>query len=1097
MARFGLSGLSWLAPSILAGLLVSAGEARSEAPRVFEAGRPVLLEDLPPSRLRKELEALAPSARMRALATLSRTGFAADDGRYLRVDAGGGVFYEDPAVGTLLPPADQPPPVPERDTAPRQIRPIAPADVFRLHSKPGAPNVVFLNFQGERIVDTIWNSRPVHVMKPYSEDGNPAFSQAETNTIAEVWNRVSEDYAPFDIDVTTERPPAFGPTVGHVLISPRIDAAGVAIYPYNVGGVAYLNVWGSQYFTYRQPALVFPEGVPGAKNIAEAASHELGHNLGLVHDGQGLSSYYLGHGTGLISWAPIMGAGYYRNVTQWSKGEYLGATASQDDLGDIAFHLGWRPDDHGSTPATATPLSIVQGKVASLTPVTDPRGVGSKANQGIIGTSSDVDLFFFDVVTAGRIELTVTPDWVDAFLATAVSRSSNLDVAATLYRGTPTALGTVVASSNVATDTYARITANATPGRYYLRIEGSGAGDPRTTGYSRYASLGRYFIKGTVPFDGRSYPLTVTRSGPGTGTVTSEPAGIACPGDCAETVGSGTTVVLTATAAYGSNFAGWSGACSGKAPTCTVLADAAKSVGAAFEGFTPLYALSVAKAGPGSGTITSSPSGIACGAACTARYQANVPVTLTATPAAGSVLAGWTGACVGTTPTCTLRLLSPQTVSAIFAKSAGMLLTAARTGTGTGTVTSTPSGIDCGAICAVRFDPNTRVTLTAKPAAGSTFGGWSGACSGAAESCAVTLSAARTAAARFDLFPALTVEKSGVGSGRVTSSPAGLDCGDTCAARFAPGTVVTLTAVPDADWGFAGWSGPCSGFAPTCTVTLAAARTVRAAFDAKPNVEVVLSGGGRVQSTPAGIDCGGFGSCTATFRFGEAITLVATPNEGLFFDKWTGACTGSVKTCKFTLAESRWVVAYFGDLMNLAVSTTANGRVVSSPAGIDCEEAGPGCSHYFYPGTAVTLTASAKPGYHFTGWSGNCSGTQSTCSLVLSVNHYAAAAFAADPIVTARVDGTAEGRIVSLPAGVDCPLAGGTGCRTTVPVGQSVTFSAVPANGNTFVSWGDACASAVGDCTLTVTEDVTVSAQFRTSGPAASARAGLGAAALR
>src|SRR5438874_8290810 len=111
-------------------------------------------------------------------------------------------------------------------------------------------------------------------------------------------------------------------------------------------------------------------------------------------------------------------------------------------------------------------------------------------------------------------------------------------------------------------------------------------------------------------------------------------------------------------------------------------------------------------------------------------------------------------------------------------------LTVTRAGTGTGAVTSNAAGITCGATCSAPFDYNTAVTLTAAPATGSTFTGWSGACVGT-ESCTVTMTAATTVTATFTLqsFP-LTVSRAGTGTGTVTSSQAGITCGATCAAPF-------------------------------------------------------------------------------------------------------------------------------------------------------------------------------------------------------------------------------------------------------------------------------------------------------------------------
>jgi hypothetical protein len=160
-------------------------------------------------------------------------------------------------------------------------------------------------------------------------------------------------------------------------------------------------------------------------------------------------------------------------------------------------------------------------------------------------------------------------------------------------------------------------------------------------------------------------------------------------------------------------------------------------------------------------------------------------------------------------------------------------LAVARAGTGTGTVSSTPAGISCGATCSHAFADGTVVSLTPAPATGSVFAGWSGACSGTG-ACSVTMTQDAAVTATFTLVShTLTVARSGSGSGSVLSSPAGISCGTTCAASFAYGSTVTLTASPGPGSTFTGWSGACSGTG-TCTVTVLSDTSVGAGFAAKP-----------------------------------------------------------------------------------------------------------------------------------------------------------------------------------------------------------------------------------------------------------------------
>jgi hypothetical protein len=152
------------------------------------------------------------------------------------------------------------------------------------------------------------------------------------------------------------------------------------------------------------------------------------------------------------------------------------------------------------------------------------------------------------------------------------------------------------------------------------------------------------------------------------------------------------------------------------------------------------------------------------------------------------------------------------------------------TTSGNGTVTSSPSGINCSSntgTCSYAFASGTSVQLTASPASGWTFSGWSGAgCSGTG-GCSVNMTQNTSVGATFTQ-QTYTLTVSAFGSGTVTSTPSGINCGATCSANFSSGTQVTLNATPAAGWTFAGWSGACSG--TSCIVTMNSAVSVTATF---------------------------------------------------------------------------------------------------------------------------------------------------------------------------------------------------------------------------------------------------------------------------
>jgi hypothetical protein len=445
------------------------------------------LQSPPPGRLQERIATLPPAARARALDWLARFDFPVEDIETIDIDLEGGVLYADPRPDLADPVAD------ESGTSPSGL---PESDVFALHSKPGAANVVFVDVDGHTITGTAWNAGGAasYAARAYDTNGNTAsFSQSELDQIADIWHRVAEDLAPFDIDVTTEEPNTFGPKVGRILVTRNSDANGVAMPYAGGGGVAYVNVFGQSNYTYYQPALVYYNNLGGGqpRYVAEASSHELGHNLGLSHDGTTTGvTYYGGHGAGLVDWAPIMGNSYGAQVTQWSRGDYANANNSQNDFAIIAGKLSLRDDDHSDFFSTATPLQIAaDGIVYGSDPEVDPFNT-APGNKGLIEELGDVDVFSFSTA-GGLIDLDFAPAWV-AYRNDS-SRGANLDILATLYN----ANGVPIASNNPATDTFSALQVSVPDGVYYIAISAVGTGNP-TVAYDDYGSQGQYFINGVI-----------------------------------------------------------------------------------------------------------------------------------------------------------------------------------------------------------------------------------------------------------------------------------------------------------------------------------------------------------------------------------------------------------------------------------------------------------------------------------------------------------------------------------------------------------------------------------------------------------------------
>jgi len=366
---------------------------------------------------------------------------------------------------------------------------LPPAETFRLHSNPGATRTVFLDFDGATVSGTRWHEQyptTPTVHPAWDPDGTgAAFSDAEKQKVQAIWAAVSEDFAPFDVDVTTEDPGPAGirredssdTRYGtHVLISPS-TARQTICGSVPCGGVAWVDVFGGVQapggngYGFYQPAWVFPQSLNNSpKSIAEAVSHEAGHTLSLQHDGNLTSGYDLGHG----AWAPIMGAGYYSPLSQWSKGDYAGANNKQDDVALLAARLGVRPDEAGTGPAGAASLP---------------------ATGGLIATREDVDTFRLGTC---RGPVTVAAD--------VAATAPDLDVSLTLLDGSGSTVATsdppsAMNSPDTATGLSASLRRELGVGTYYTSVDGVGNG-PWLTGYDDYGSLGRYDLRVTGDCDG-------------------------------------------------------------------------------------------------------------------------------------------------------------------------------------------------------------------------------------------------------------------------------------------------------------------------------------------------------------------------------------------------------------------------------------------------------------------------------------------------------------------------------------------------------------------------------------------------------------------
>jgi hypothetical protein len=300
------------------------------------------------------------------------------------------------------------PPPPDRPRFP------SVPEVPELSSNPGAPVCLYLDFDG--YFESQWGAYRNVRTPVFDLDGNPrSFNSAELAAITEIWQRVAEDFAPFNLNVTTVTPLS---VANGVSLRVAIGGSWQDWYQSPVGGISYVNA-----FTNSIPntAYVFSQSLGSVQAIADAVAHEAGHSFGLQHqstyDTLGMKTAEYNPGTN--SKAPIMGVSYTAARSTWWKGpSSVSATTIQDDMAVIASAtngFGYRRNDHGNSYLVAT--SLVQA------------GNRIMAAQGIIETTADVDYFSF----------TTTGGWASLKVQVA-EIGANLDAVAELWRVSSTDL---------------------------------------------------------------------------------------------------------------------------------------------------------------------------------------------------------------------------------------------------------------------------------------------------------------------------------------------------------------------------------------------------------------------------------------------------------------------------------------------------------------------------------------------------------------------------------------------------------------------------------------------------------------------------------
>ena len=340
----------------------------------------------------------------------------------------------------------------------------AEAEVPLLNSYPSATATIYLDFDGQLVSGTSWN---------WNGDINAQAAALSPGGITEIFKRVSEDFRIFDINVTTDSSVYRAAPAAkriRVIITPTDYWYGAA------GGISFIGsfTWGDD-----TPAWVFSQALNNnVKFIAEACSHETGHTLGLQHQStydaycNKTAEYAGGQGNGEIGWAPIMGVGYYKNLTTWYNGKSaVGCSSFQNDIDRIATSNGFglRPDEIGDDISSAADIAI--------------EGTGFTAT-GIINSENDRDVFSILLPAKLNLRLVASPENVGN-----ANSGADVDIRISLLSANADTIAKYNPSEllNAAFDTV------LDEGKYYIAVEGVA-----NTNLIDYGSVGHYALLGSI-----------------------------------------------------------------------------------------------------------------------------------------------------------------------------------------------------------------------------------------------------------------------------------------------------------------------------------------------------------------------------------------------------------------------------------------------------------------------------------------------------------------------------------------------------------------------------------------------------------------------
>jgi len=398
-------------------------------------------------------------------------------------------------------------------------------------------------------------------------------------------------------------------------------------------------------------------------------------------------------------------------------------------------------------------------------------------------------------------------------------------------------------------------------------------------------------------------------------------------------------------------------------------------------------------------------------------------ITLTASANNGYTFQNWTenGIVVSTNITYSFIVNSNKNITANFLIKTYTLTTVSTNGT----VTTNPNQTS--------YNYGMNVILTATPNTGYSFTSWSGDATGSANPITVTMDRNKAITANFIINTySLTINTT---NGTVTKNPD--------QTNYNYGSVVQLTATPNTGYIFSGWSGNATGSTNPLTITMDGNKNITANFTTSTHTLTVNATNGTVTKNPN----------QANYNYGSLVQLTATPNTGYTFSGWSGDASGTTNPLTITMNGNKNITANF--IINTYALTinAINGTVTKNPDQVN----------YNY-GAVVQLTATPSIGYTFTGWSGNATGSANPLTIIMDGNKNITANFTINSYTLTVT--SLNGTVVKNPD------------QTSYIYGSTVTLTATPSAGYTFMGWSGDASGSTNPLTVTMNGNKNITANF-------------------